>query len=164
MPARKWAIVLVAGAGMLLTLPLAGAAAAKTKNGCEAITTAEVNAALSGIAGGEAPEGTPTEYKGYTSCTWKFPSGATAFVGVDKVSKAAKQDFKERSAKPGAEKVRGLKKSFFEPVETGDGGTITFIDGTTFVNVQYFTTGSAGDPEAVKNALTDLAKQAAKNL
>ncbi len=164
MSMRNRTLTLVACAAVVLVLPLAGVASAKTKDGCRAITTDDVNAAFAATAGGEAPEGTPTEYQGYTSCTWNFPNGATLFIGLNKVSKVSKQDFKERSKAPGAEKVPGLKKSFFEPVEGGEGGTITFIDGTTFVNLQYFTTGSAGDPVTVKDALTTLAKKAAKKL
>ncbi len=163
MSTRNRMLVLVACAGMALMLPFAGAAAAKTKDGCEAITTEDVNTAFADITGGEAPEGTPTEFEGYTSCTWNFPNGATVFIGVNKVSKESKADFKDRRSAPGAEKVPGLKKSFYEPVETGgSGGTVTFIDGTTFVNLQYFTTASVEDPAAVKDALTTLAKKAAK--
>jgi len=165
MSIRHRTLTFVLCAGVALMLPLAGSAAAKTKNGCKALTTAQVNAAFADIAGGEAPDGTPTEFKGYTSCSWTFPGGAIVFIGVDKVSKVSKQDFKERSKAPGVEKVKGLKKSFFAPVEqSGTGGTITFIDGTTFVNLQYFTTGAVGDIGAVKDALTGLAKKAAKKL
>jgi hypothetical protein len=165
MSIRKQILTFVLCAGVAFTLPLAGAAAAKTKDGCKAITTAQVNAAFADIAGGEAPDGTPTKYKGYTSCSWTFPGGAIVFIGLDKVSKVSKQDFKERSKASDVEKVPGLKKSFFAPVEqSGTGGTITFIDGTTFVNLQYFTTGAAGDINDVKDALTGLAKKAAKKL
>jgi hypothetical protein len=157
-------LVVVACAGMVFAVSFTGAAAAKTKNGCKAITTDDVNAAFGDITGSEAPEGTPTKFKGYTSCTWNFPTGVTVFIGVDKVSKVAKQDFNERRDAADAEKVPGLKKSFFAPVETGEGGTVTFIDGKTFVNLQFFTTGVVEDPDAVKDALADLAKKAAKKL
>ena len=163
MSTRKRTLIFVACAGMALMLPFADAAAAKTKDGCKAITTEDVNTAFADITGGEAPEGTPSEFEGYTSCTWSFPNGETVFIGVDKVSKEAKASFKERRSAPSAEKVKGLKKSFYEPVESGgSGGTVTFIDGTTFVNLQYFTTGSVADPAAVKDALSTLAKKAAK--
>ena len=157
-------LAIVACAGMVLAVSASGVAAAKTKNGCKAITTEDVNAAFSEITGSEAPEGTPTKFKGYTSCTWNFPTGVTVFIGVDKVSKVAKKDFDERRKASDAEKVSGLKKSFFAPVETGEGGTVTFIDGKTFVNLQYFTTAAVDDLDAVKDALVDLAKKAAKKL
>lgn len=150
--------LLVASMALILVLPLAGVAAAKTKDGCKALTADDVSAAFGEPVG----EGTPSPpYKGFTSCTWAFPAGGQVFLGVDKVSKVAKKDFEERSKEPGAEKVPGLKKSFF--TEAGSGETITFIDGKTFVNLQFFTTGTP-DPDALKAALTELAKKAAKAL
>ena len=170
MSMRQRAVVVIGCTAMLVVLPFGAGASAKSKDGCKAISTSDVNAALSALAGGQAPDGTPMlgttgVSKGYTSCTWKFPNGALLFIGVNKVSKPSKQDFSRRSKAADAEKVPGLKKSFYAPVTTGgDGGTITFIDGTTFVNLQYFTTGSAGDQAALKSALTTLAKKAAKKL
>ena len=163
MSTRKRLLALIACAAITLGLPLASGVEAKTKNGCKAITTADVNAAFADVGGGDAPDGIGQAYKGYTSCTWNFPNG-TLFIGLDKVSKVAKQDFNARKKAPGASKVKGLKKSFYAGVETGEGGTVTFIDGTTFVNLQYFTTGDAGDPDALKDALVGLAKKAAKKL
>ena len=164
MAGRKRAMTIVACTALVLTLPLAGTAAAKTKNGCKALTTEQVNAEFSELAGGEAADGTPTKFKGYTSCSWTFPGGGILFIGVDKVSKVAKSDFKERSQADGVEKVSGLKKSFLEPVETGGGGTLTFIDGKTFVNLQYFTSDAAVTLDTVADGLTSLAKKAAKKL
>ena len=122
---------------------------------------------MSAAFGGEpVGEGTPSPpYKGFTSCTWAFPAGGQVFLGVDKVSKVAKKDFAKRSKEPGAEKVPGLKKSFFTAViESGRGGTVTFIDGKTFVNLQFFTTTGTPDPDLLKASLTGLAKKAATQL
>lgn len=158
-------LVVVTCAAVALGL-MSGTAIAKTKDGCKALTTADVNAALSGVVGDQAGEGVPNPFEGYVSCTWRFPtSGFTVFLGVDKVSKAAKDDFKARSKEPGVEKVPGLKKSFLsDAAEIGSAVTITFIDGTTFVNLQVFSSSTSTDTEPMKQPLTTLAKKAAKKL
>lgn len=158
-------LMMVSCAVIVLALSFGSTAVAKTKDGCKALVAADVNAALASFAGGQVGEGAPTIFKGYTSCTWRFPNGDQVFIGVDKVSAPAKADFKKRSKEPGAEKVTGLKNSFFSPVtESGGGATITFIDGTTFVNLQYFSKNASTDADALKDPLTALAKKAAKAL
>jgi hypothetical protein len=163
MTAHKRALALVVCTALLLTLPLTGIASAKTKNGCKALTTEQVNAGLGDIAGGEAADGTANEFEGYTSCTWVLGT-ATVFIGLSKVNKENKGDFKKRSKADGVEKVKGLKKAFIEPVESGGGATVTFIDGKTFVNLQYYTMDAAVDVDTVKDALISLAKKAAKKI
>ena len=79
------------------------------------------------------------------------------FLGLSKVSAIAKEDFAANSKSPTAEKVPGLKKSFY------DTGTVTFIKGKSFVNLQFLGT-IAGDDSVVAEALGTLAKKAAKRL
>jgi hypothetical protein len=148
-------------AAMVMLLALMGvammpAAALTKKQACDLVSEDDVEAAFGAAPTTTTPDG---EEGVYTTCTWILPaeggSTNTVFVGIDKPSKIAKEDFKERRKAPDAEKVKGIKKGFV--IAESNAGTVTFIRSGNFVNVQFL--GSAAeDVEANTEGLIDLAK------
>lgn len=150
---------------------LAGASVpAVPKDVCKIVTEADVEEAF----GFAATQGDSNAKKGeFSFCRWDFPidltytndDGATVTlagtgtVGVscEKLAAITKKDFKSNSKASTAEKIPGLKKSFFDATQS----IVTFIKGQTFCNVQ--SSGSElPDPDLVKDGLITLAKQVAK--
>lgn len=143
-------ISMVALAG--LTMP---ASALTDEKACDLVS----EDAITEYFGAPPTTTTPAGEEGvYTTCTWLLPAGdnatATAFVGIDKVSKLAKKDFKASSKSPNAEKVPGIKKGFI--LAASNVATVTFIKSGNFVNVQFLGSTPA-DAEANQDGLLSMA-------
>jgi len=151
--------VLTAAIVLAALVTLAGHASALTdEDACDLVSEDAITDYFS-----TATETTPDGEEGvYTTCTWNITfatetgtTSAIAFVGIDKVSKVAKQDFKANSKSRDAEKVDGIKKGFY--LAEGNAGTITFIKSGNFVNVQFLGS-SPEDLDANKDGLTSMAQ------
>jgi len=137
--------------GVIALLPIAAHAstAVKTKKApCELLTAADVGAPFSDTA-------TQIDDSENT-CQWTLSAGGSVFLGITKPDAVSKKDFKVNSKSDTAEKIPGLKKSFY------DLGGVTLIKGNSFVNLQYV--GSPDDLDAVKDPLITLAKKLVKKL
>lgn len=159
---RKHLVVASVTVGLLVLGATAASAADFTKKkACVLVTDSDVEEAF-----GAAPNpGVDQTEKGkFTTCTWTIPATGgttTAFIGIDKTNKLNKKDFAEKRKGDTAEKVAGIKKGFYHVADGA--GTVTFIKGDNFVNVQYLGI-SGSDPAASKDALIAFAKEAYKSL
>ena len=157
----------VLGAGLV---SLAGAAVQPVpKDVCTIVTEADVGEAF----GFAATQGESGAKKGeFSFCNWEFPidltytddDGATVTLtgtgtfGVSCNRLTSTKGFKGERKASTAEKISGLKKSFFDTTQN----TVKFIlTGKTVCNVQYGGP-ELPDPAVVKDALITLAKQVAK--
>jgi hypothetical protein len=169
---KRLVVVFMASCVVVASVGSIAIAAVRTvpKDVCKIVTEADVGEAF----GLPATQGDSDAEKGkFSFCRWDIPidltytdaDGATVTltgtgtfgVSCDKLAAITKKDFKSNSKASTAEKIPGLKKSFFDATES----IVTFIKGQTFCNVQYSGT-TLPDPDVVKDGLITLAKQVAK--
>jgi hypothetical protein len=152
---RKILVATVVAAGLVLTAAPVSAAFTD-EAGCDLVSEEEI----ADYFGAAPTQTTPQNEEGeYTTCLWNLPpteaGSSVAFIGIDKVNKLAKKDFKKKIKLPDAEKVDGIKKGFILP--EGNSLTVTFIQNGNFVNVQYLGT-SPEDAEANRDGLISMAQ------
>jgi hypothetical protein len=158
---RRYVIAMVVATGLLVGMASAASGARFTKKqACDLVKESDIEAAFFSDPSQTTGDGKKGKF---TTCTWLLtPDGgrATVFVGIDKTNKLNKADFKEKSKAATSEKVSGIKKGFYDG-ETG--GTVTFIKGANFVNVQYLGATPA-DAAGAKDSVIGLAKVLYKRL
>lgn len=160
---RERAIRLVGLAGAIVLLGTGTAAAAKTTDPCQLLTTAKITKVL-GQPAGPAVEGEPNPV--LRQCYWEVPATGTlppGEVGTVIASGAqATAAYEVNSQRPTAKPVPGIKKAFFDSALS----TISVLRGDVLMNVQalFFPDASGLSDKPHYKEILKLTKIALKRL